>query len=101
MARQSPVSFTGTIRSNLDPFDRCNDKQLWRVLEVTHDHLKDFLSGLRKGLDHQVTEGRENLKKMTGNLSKRCYCFFRNFSFKYDRRKLLFRETEKFLIGNK
>ncbi|XP_067029429.1 multidrug resistance-associated protein 1-like isoform X2 [Acropora muricata] len=56
---QDPVLFTGTIRSNLDPFDRCNDKQLWRVLEVSH--LKDFVSGLSKGLDHQVTEGGENL----------------------------------------
>ena len=60
MAQQDPVLFTGTIRSNLDPFDRCNDKQLWRVLEVSH--LKDFVSGLSKGLDHQVTEGGENLR---------------------------------------
>ncbi|KAJ3414390.1 hypothetical protein HDV05_006664 [Chytridiales sp. JEL 0842] len=33
---QDPVLFTGSLRSNLDPFDECDDAELWRVLKSTH-----------------------------------------------------------------
>lgn len=56
---QDPVLFTGTIRSNLDPFEQFDDEQVWVALE--HAHLKDFVAGLEKGLLHDVTEGGENL----------------------------------------
>ncbi|XP_045844082.1 ATP-binding cassette sub-family C member 11 isoform X3 [Meles meles] len=32
---QDPVLLSGTIRFNLDPFDRCTDEQIWDVLERT------------------------------------------------------------------
>uniref|UniRef100_A0A8C5GHS1 ABC-type glutathione-S-conjugate transporter n=1 Tax=Gouania willdenowi TaxID=441366 RepID=A0A8C5GHS1_GOUWI len=56
---QDPVLFFGTLRMNLDPFDRVSDEDIWRVLELSH--LKDFVSGLKDRLQHEVAEGGENL----------------------------------------
>ena len=56
---QDPVLFSGTLRSNLDPFNSYSDTQLWEALE--HSHLKHFVKGLDAGLDHVVSEGGENL----------------------------------------
>ncbi|XP_032409131.1 canalicular multispecific organic anion transporter 1-like isoform X2 [Xiphophorus hellerii] len=56
---QDPVLFSGTLRMNLDPFDKFSDEELWRVLELSH--LKDYVAGLKEGLKHGVAEGGENL----------------------------------------
>ncbi|CAL1297888.1 unnamed protein product [Larinioides sclopetarius] len=56
---QDPVLFTGTLRTNLDPFGAYSDDALWQSLEQAH--LKNFVSALEKGLDHEVAEGGENL----------------------------------------
>ncbi|CAG2110754.1 unnamed protein product, partial [Medioppia subpectinata] len=56
---QDPILFSGTIRTNLDPFKSYSDDQIWRVLELSH--LKAFVSGLDSGLEHKVSEGGENL----------------------------------------
>ena len=52
--------FSGTLRLNLDPFDRYSDEELWKVLEVSH--LKTFVTSLEKGLQHPVAEGGDNLR---------------------------------------
>ena len=57
---QEPVLFCGSIRFNLDPFNKHSDDELWTVMEVSH--LKSFVSGLNDGLQHKITEGGENLR---------------------------------------
>ncbi|KAJ4949341.1 hypothetical protein JOQ06_020856 [Pogonophryne albipinna] len=56
---QDPVLFSGTLRMNLDPFDKFSDEAIWKVLELSH--LKDYVAGLQEGLQHEVSEGGENL----------------------------------------
>lgn len=56
---QDPVLFSGSLRMNLDPFSEQSDDAIWRALE--HSHLKDFTSGLSDGLDHEITEGGDNV----------------------------------------
>ncbi|KAJ2942611.1 hypothetical protein O0L34_g11142 [Tuta absoluta] len=56
---QDPVLFSGTLRSNLDPFSAYTDEELWRSLH--HAHLQGFVRGLQAGLNHEISEGGENL----------------------------------------
>ena len=51
--------FSGTLRFNLDPFERYSDDQLWQALEMAH--LKAFTNSLAEGLEHAITEGGENI----------------------------------------
>ena len=56
---QDPMLFSGTLRSNLDPFGQYTDDQLWMAIE--HSHLKDFVKSQENQLEHKVSEGGENL----------------------------------------
>lgn len=56
---QDPVIFSGTIRSNLDPFGIYSDSQLWDALERAH--LNHSVSGMEGKLDADVAENGENL----------------------------------------
>uniref|UniRef100_A0A7E4VBL5 Multidrug resistance-associated protein 1 n=1 Tax=Panagrellus redivivus TaxID=6233 RepID=A0A7E4VBL5_PANRE len=56
---QDPVLFSGSLRFNLDPFGHYSDGDIWRALEYAN--LKDFASGLAQGLDHEITEGGDNI----------------------------------------
>ena len=56
---QDPVLFSGTLRTNLDPFDQYTEEQLWMAIE--HSHLKDFVKSQDKQLEHEVIEGGQNL----------------------------------------
>ncbi|XP_051062713.1 multidrug resistance-associated protein 1 isoform X2 [Phodopus roborovskii] len=56
---QDPVLFSGSLRMNLDPFSRYSDEEVWMALELAH--LKAFVSALPDKLDHECTEGGENL----------------------------------------
>nr|CAD7393056.1 unnamed protein product [Timema cristinae] len=56
---QDPVLFSGTLRRNLDPFATFSDIDVWQALE--HAHLKTFVKSLPAGLNHEVSEGGENL----------------------------------------
>ncbi|TRY81629.1 hypothetical protein DNTS_014478 [Danionella cerebrum] len=56
---QDPVLFSGSLRMNLDPFDVYSDEEVWNALELAH--LKNFVSELPEKLDHECSEGGENL----------------------------------------
>jgi len=56
---QEPILFSGTLRFNLDPFDAFTDDDLWETLR--HSHLHAFVSSLPKKLEHEISEGGENL----------------------------------------
>ncbi|XP_038108731.1 multidrug resistance-associated protein 1 [Culex quinquefasciatus] len=56
---QDPVLFSGTMRLNLDPLNAHSDEDIWKTLE--HAHLKAFVKGLPAGINHEVSEGGENL----------------------------------------
>ncbi|XP_075692907.1 ATP-binding cassette sub-family C member 8 [Rhinoderma darwinii] len=55
---QDPILFSGSIRFNLDPENKCTDLVLWEALEIAQ--LKHVVKALPGGLDAAVTEGGEN-----------------------------------------
>ncbi|XP_071114641.1 multidrug resistance-associated protein 1-like [Haliotis cracherodii] len=56
---QDPVLFAGSLRGNVDPFNQYSDNQIWRALEQAH--LKTFVETLPDGLEHECSEGGENM----------------------------------------
>ena len=40
---QDPVLFSGTVRRNLDPFDRHTDAELWEALRHVNMHVRSLL----------------------------------------------------------
>ena len=56
---QDPVLFSGTIRSNLDPFLKHSDADLWDCLDRAY--LKSTVQLMDDKLDAEVAEGGENL----------------------------------------
>ncbi|KAI9560845.1 ABC protein [Daphnia sinensis] len=55
---QDPVLFIGTIRYNLDPFQKYNDDVIWEAIERTY--MKDKIKALPDKLDSAVIENGEN-----------------------------------------
>lgn len=55
---QEPVLFSGTIRENLDPFDKYKDEAIWDALNSVQ--LKKVMAELDGGLSAQVVEGGRN-----------------------------------------
>ncbi|XP_038609802.1 multidrug resistance-associated protein 9 [Tachyglossus aculeatus] len=55
---QDPVLFVGTVRYNLDPFDRFTEEELWQVLDRTF--MKETIIKLPEKLQAEVTENGEN-----------------------------------------
>ncbi|KAL4659053.1 multidrug resistance-associated protein 1-like isoform X1 [Arapaima gigas] len=56
---KDPVLFSGTLRMNLDPFNHYSDEEIWQALELSH--LKNFVFQLPDKLNHECSEGGENL----------------------------------------
>ena len=57
---QNPT-FSGTIRSNLDPFGSFSDAKIWDVLEKCG--LKEHVQTMDEGIDSKVVEYGENLSQ--------------------------------------
>ncbi|KAF9319799.1 Canalicular multispecific organic anion transporter 2 [Podila horticola] len=55
---QDPTLFVGTVRDNLDPFEQCQDAELWEALDRAH--LKKYISSMPGGLSYEVTQNGEN-----------------------------------------
>ncbi|XP_057203387.1 multidrug resistance-associated protein 5 [Triplophysa rosa] len=55
---QEPVLFSGTVRSNLDPFSLYSEEQIWDALKRTH--MKECVSQLPLKLESEVVENGEN-----------------------------------------
>jgi ABC-type multidrug transport system fused ATPase/permease subunit len=53
---QEPVMFSGTIRSNLDPFGSCSDEKIWEALEAVQ--LKEVVQQLENGLETQLEDDK-------------------------------------------
>ena len=56
---QDAVLFSGSIRFNLDPFDKYTDDEIYKSLESAH--LRSFVNSLEDGLQYKIAEGGENL----------------------------------------
>jgi len=56
---QDPMLFTGTIRSNMDPFQEREDSEIWDALQSIH--MKDAVENMPNKLDSPVEEFGENL----------------------------------------
>lgn len=56
---QEPVLFSGTLRSNLDPFENFSDDQLWSAIKLSH--LNQAVSDFEAKLDHEISENGSNL----------------------------------------
>lgn len=56
---QEPMSFIGTLRNNLDPFDEHDDETVWSALEKVQ--LKVAVSEMPGNLQYQLSEGGGNL----------------------------------------
>ena len=58
---QLPVLFSGTIRSNMDPFNSYSDSDIWAALEKCK--MKQFVEEMTDGLDSRVAEYGSNLSQ--------------------------------------
>uniref|UniRef100_A0A4W5LDT2 ATP-binding cassette, sub-family C (CFTR/MRP), member 3 n=1 Tax=Hucho hucho TaxID=62062 RepID=A0A4W5LDT2_9TELE len=56
---QEPVLFSGSLRMNLDPFEKYSDGEVWKALELSH--LNKFVSNQPAKLELECSEGGENL----------------------------------------
>ncbi|KAJ3411115.1 Multidrug resistance-associated protein 1 [Chytridiales sp. JEL 0842] len=58
---QEPVMFVGTLRSNLDPFFRCTDEEIWKALDAVQ--LGEKVRNMPSKLDTAVTENGKSVSQ--------------------------------------
>lgn len=58
---QEPVMFVGTIRSNLDPFNKSSDEEIWKALDAVF--LGEKLRQSPSKLDTAVTENGKSVSQ--------------------------------------
>ena len=58
---QDPTLFMGTLRSNLDPYSRKSDLEIWKVLKDTELH--DLVMGFKLGLETIISDSGANLSQ--------------------------------------
>jgi ABC-type multidrug transport system fused ATPase/permease subunit len=58
---QSPVLFSGTIKSNMDPFNDYSDEEIWKALEKCR--MKEAITAMSHGIQSKVAEYGENLSQ--------------------------------------
>jgi len=75
---QDPLMLSGTLRSNLDPFNQYTDEQLWQALE--RSHLKsDIMLKFPNKLMHEISERGENISQG----QKQLVCIARYYYYYY------------------
>lgn len=73
---QDAVLFSGTLRMNLDPFNRHTDEEIWTALE--HAHLKSFIKSKH---DFTISIGNNLTKYLENTLYTSLYFRLANRSF--------------------
>lgn len=58
---QLPVLFSGTVRSNMDPFNVYSDEEIWTALEKCR--MKESVVSMTDGLNSRIAEYGENLSQ--------------------------------------
>ncbi|KAI9339681.1 P-loop containing nucleoside triphosphate hydrolase protein [Obelidium mucronatum] len=56
---QDPFVFNGSVRENLDPFQKASDDELWEALDAAN--MKSVIAEMDGKLDAQIQQGGENL----------------------------------------
>lgn len=74
---QDPVLFSGTIRSNMDPFDQYTNEEIWHALDrcgmkSTIEAMPDLLDGPVAEYGENLSQGQRQLLCLGRSLLKKC-----------------------------